>query len=221
MKVLPVTEARFEHEGYPCVVLFMPMGYRCGYVGVPKTHPAYQKGYFDFRIDCHGGVTYAEDHLYNQDDAETWWIGFDCNHLGDAPDVVAAKQYFPEHYERMEKYGYYHRYPESWHIPLETAKSECRSIAEQLKNMTPLAVGKKDNMTNRQKTENIKNVDICTTCYHWRGFAECARCCNYIFDVGHRRPCPPGDGCAAYLPRGPDERSRIKAKQKKGLFTPE
>lgn len=135
MKILPVTEARFEHDGYPCVVLFMPMGYRCGYVGAPKTHPAYGKGYHELNIDCHGGLTYAEDHLCNQDDAETWWLGFDCNHYGDAPDVVAAKEYFPEHYEKMEKYGYYHSYPGDRPCSLEYAKVHCRRIAEQLKQM--------------------------------------------------------------------------------------
>lgn len=32
----PVLETKFEYKGYPCVVLFMPGAYRCGYVGVPK-----------------------------------------------------------------------------------------------------------------------------------------------------------------------------------------
>jgi hypothetical protein len=32
-------------------------------------------------------------------------------------------------------------------------------------------------------------------CYHWRGENYGALSCNYIFDVGHRRPCEPGAGC--------------------------
>ncbi len=27
----PVLETKFEYKGYPCVVLFMPRAYRCGY----------------------------------------------------------------------------------------------------------------------------------------------------------------------------------------------
>ncbi len=135
MGVLPVTEIRFEHMGFPCVVLFMPMGYRCGYVGVPQTHPAYQRGYHELNIDCHGGLTYAEDHLCNQHDTETWWLGFDCNHYGDARDIEATKRYFPKCYEEMSKYRYYHSYPGDRPCSLEYAKVHCRRIAKQLKQM--------------------------------------------------------------------------------------
>lgn len=34
-----VEEKRFEYRGYPCVVLFMDMGHRCGYVGIPADKP--------------------------------------------------------------------------------------------------------------------------------------------------------------------------------------
>lgn len=135
MKNSPVTEARFEYNSYPCVVLFMPMGYRCGYVGVPKTHPAYGKDYDELHIDCHGGLTYADDHLYNQDDVETWWLGFDCGHGGDAPDIPAVKYYFPEHYKQLEEYGYYHFYPGNRPCFLDYAKVHCRRIAAQLRQM--------------------------------------------------------------------------------------
>ena len=38
----PIVEKRFEYKGYPCVILFMPMCYRCGYVGL-KRGVAYKK----------------------------------------------------------------------------------------------------------------------------------------------------------------------------------
>ncbi len=131
----PVTEARFEHEGFPCVVLFMPMGHRCGYVGVPKTHPVYG-GYHELDIDCHGGLTYAEGHLQNQKDTETWWIGFDCAHWLDAPDKEAVQKYFPETYERLKDTTYYQA--QEWSVvrSLEYVKNQCCMVAEQLKNMT-------------------------------------------------------------------------------------
>ena len=40
-----IVEREFEHAGYKCIVTFIDMGHRCGYVGVPKIHPLYGKGY--------------------------------------------------------------------------------------------------------------------------------------------------------------------------------
>lgn len=41
-------EKQWEHEGNLCVViLHLVPGHRCGYVGVPKTHPLYGKDYSD------------------------------------------------------------------------------------------------------------------------------------------------------------------------------
>ena len=42
-----VVEQEFEHAGYKCVVTFNVMGHRCGYVGIPKSHPLYGKEYSD------------------------------------------------------------------------------------------------------------------------------------------------------------------------------
>ena len=40
-----IVEREFEHAGYKCVVTFGAMGHRCGYVGIPKNHALYGKGY--------------------------------------------------------------------------------------------------------------------------------------------------------------------------------
>lgn len=40
-----IVEREFEHAGYKCVVTFNVIGHRCGYVGIPKEHPLYGKGY--------------------------------------------------------------------------------------------------------------------------------------------------------------------------------
>lgn len=37
----------------------------------------------------------------------------------------------------------------------------------------------------------------CEGCYHWRG--DFYKCCNYIFDMGHMRPCEPGENCTVWL----------------------
>lgn len=91
----PVLETKSTYKGYPYVVLFMPGAYRCGYVGVPYGHKLAKKRVNDLGwLNCHGGVTYTEPHLYNCDDKNTWWIGFDCAHCFDGYDVDTAKQYF-------------------------------------------------------------------------------------------------------------------------------
>lgn len=43
-------EKHWQHEGYECVVVMNEhMGFRCGYVGIPKGHPLYGKPYNE---DC-------------------------------------------------------------------------------------------------------------------------------------------------------------------------
>jgi len=42
-----IVEKQFEHNGLMCVVTFSTMGIRCGYVGIPKSHPLYGKDYTD------------------------------------------------------------------------------------------------------------------------------------------------------------------------------
>lgn len=79
-----------EETGFVGAIYHHRMGHLCGYVGVPKGHPYFKKGYdyayeMDDKIECHGGLTYAgyleknervgwEDH---------WFLGFDCAHAGD------------------------------------------------------------------------------------------------------------------------------------------
>jgi hypothetical protein len=43
-----IVERQFKHMGYECVVVFRNSGYRCGYVGIPKTHSLYGKHYSDY-----------------------------------------------------------------------------------------------------------------------------------------------------------------------------
>lgn len=43
-----IVEKEFEHDRYKCVVIFNASGYRCGYVGVPESHPLYRKKYSDY-----------------------------------------------------------------------------------------------------------------------------------------------------------------------------
>ena len=98
----PKQETRFEYKGLPCVVLFMPMGYRCGYVGLPKSNKYYKKKYDDIPVDCHCGLTYSEPRLFGQNDNDTWWIGFDCGHCRDGLDSKAFYSYYDDDLKTME-----------------------------------------------------------------------------------------------------------------------
>lgn len=99
----PIIEERFIYKGYPCVVLFQPMAFRTGYVGLPKTSRYYGKNFNDIPVACHGGLTYGRSYLFGQDDEDTWWIGFDCAHYGDGYDDKTANEYYKNDKETMEQ----------------------------------------------------------------------------------------------------------------------
>ena len=75
-----------EHLGYRWLVLHNGMGYRCGYVRVPKGHPWHGKEYSDINIlntfYIHGGLTYGDSEAPEGDDKDDgYWFGFDCGHI--------------------------------------------------------------------------------------------------------------------------------------------
>lgn len=98
------TESQGTHAGFKWVVSIMPIGHRCGYVLLPPGHPWYNKGYDNIDVSIHGGLTFSR----NVGDGEGWpeagyWIGFDCNHYDDAPDLDEMSSEFLAEYRRMEK----------------------------------------------------------------------------------------------------------------------
>lgn len=72
------------HQGYVWAVRHNGMGFRCGYARVPNCHPWFGKSDGDnyLSVDVHGGITYGT--LCT----DGWWVGFDCAHHGDAPDLA-------------------------------------------------------------------------------------------------------------------------------------
>lgn len=136
-----ITEKRFEYKGYPCVVLMIAGGHRCGYVGLSEDSPFYGKNYEDIPIECHWGLTYGRPYLTEHEDKDTWWIGFDCAHCDDKPDFETALELFKDYPEnikelkrRMEcgylNYLYIDGY--STVRTLEFCIDECKKIVEQL-----------------------------------------------------------------------------------------
>ena len=78
------------HEEFEWEVTSNGAGYRCGYVRIPAGHPWHGKDYDDIEPypDVHGGLTFAEadTHCGKGGEDNAWWLGFDCGHVGDAPD---------------------------------------------------------------------------------------------------------------------------------------
>ncbi len=89
---LPTRDRRIEKiwytSGYLAVVTSNKLGFRCGYVGIPKSHPLYQRRYQDGpedQLDVHGGITFSGRLLFSA--RKLWWFGYDCGHYQDALDA--------------------------------------------------------------------------------------------------------------------------------------
>ena len=115
-----------EKTKLPCLIVRNPLGALCGYVGVPPTHPYYQRDYNNCDVSAHGGLTFAGKchpqegdrgicHIAPPEEDEVWWLGFDCAHLGD---------YVPGMGKFFNEQGTYK------HIAY--VEDECRELAEQL-----------------------------------------------------------------------------------------
>jgi hypothetical protein len=120
-------ETEFEASGYRCkVVLYEDsigqMKWFCGYVGLPKSHPAAGKDYDDIEVDVHGGLTFAKegnDKDARWPDNNLYWVGFDCAHAGDYTGSMFG---YSEIRER--------------HWTLEDVKAETEKLAAQLKRLS-------------------------------------------------------------------------------------
>ena len=129
----PIVEERFEYKGFPCVVLFMPMGFRNGYVGLPKGHKYYKKEYEEIPMSCHCGLTYGDISLYGQEDKDTYWIGFDCGHCCDGFDLEKLDEYYGKSKENEIMRDYHLMINEEHEFrTFEYVKNECMKIVDQL-----------------------------------------------------------------------------------------
>ena len=121
--------------GYRAVVIITPMGHRCGYVGVPVGNQHHGKKYDDVPVNVHGGLTYStgkSDYPVPSDDL--WWLGYDCLHVGDAPDPELRS----DKYKKMYASGMLSEtiFEDDVIRTLEYCIGECESLAKQLKEAT-------------------------------------------------------------------------------------
>lgn len=116
--------AEGTHHGFEWTVTNNGMGFRCGYIRVPKGHPWHGQHYDNVKADCHGGLTFADPDepcaKGGPDDA--WWLGFDCAHLNDAPDPALTD-------ERTDMPR--RKWPGGTIRTQEYVEQQCRSLCEQ------------------------------------------------------------------------------------------
>lgn len=79
-------EKDWMNGNFNCKIIKMPLGYRCGYVGVPKNNPFFKKKhfqlveiegveiYFNYEIRTANTINYSDF----TDNDDYWYFGFDC-----------------------------------------------------------------------------------------------------------------------------------------------
>lgn len=124
-------EKVWEYRNLTCVVAIMPMGHRCGYVGVPKRSKAYDedRDILQNTIDVHGGITWDEKvNTYPINRPDLRWLGFDCAHSMDRPDPdLADERYKILAVSPLSRSGVIRTLP--------FCEEECRRMADQVINM--------------------------------------------------------------------------------------
>ena len=122
-EILSKAEKAWTTEaGYPAVVVIQPMGHRCGYVALPKSHPAAGKDYDDLAIYVHGGLTYG---VTTEEGAI---FGFACAHGDDMPDPTLMSDGW--------RYAYI-LYATTYGVirSLEFCIEQCEDMARQFKEL--------------------------------------------------------------------------------------
>ncbi len=145
----------FEYLGLPCILHRGGCATWCGYVGVPKGHPAYGRDYDDVGAEVHGGLTYADsgEHLTEAHEVRTafenglngtekkiprlWWLGFDCAHGGDLLlTIVILERDDPKFRAIGKKLGLPPHADREHYWTVAEVMEETKRLAEQLAKMT-------------------------------------------------------------------------------------
>jgi len=139
-------EIEGTYKGYKFLVVAQDMGHRCGYVRIPEKHRLYGKDY-SYKVmidgkrapisdyfDVHGGLTFSdkisETEAGKVKKIEGWWLGFDCEHFGDAKD----KDIMSEEYKKI-----FSKSSVMFEGEIRTAnyvKKECFSLIDQIEKLT-------------------------------------------------------------------------------------
>ena len=116
-----------EYRQTQFIIMNNGLGFRCGYVRVPAGHPWH--GEMNIDADVHGGITFAApDRQCDQPgDDDSWWIGFDTAHAGDAPDPL-----LPHDSDRHSKILFESMHTDGVVRGQYYVEEECRRLINQL-----------------------------------------------------------------------------------------
>jgi hypothetical protein len=98
-----------EATGLPCLIVRGPSGALCGYVGVGKSHPYFEKDYDDCGVSVHGGLTFAR---FCHDASRENWEKFRESMLKRIPESKQypqgdAAQAWKQHGDEIDDYELY------------------------------------------------------------------------------------------------------------------
>lgn len=125
----------YGNSKYLIAVAVNDLGYRCGYVGVPKGDPLYGMQYDDEifdSVDAHGGLNFSDTRKFVTPD-DIWFFGFDCGHCGDAVDKMTEEG--KAHLNR-EPPSFYNFLLEGHVWTLDEVIAESESLSNQLANLS-------------------------------------------------------------------------------------
>ena len=129
--MISIIEKEGSVENFDFAVKLYKDGHRCGYVRIPENHPLYNQDYSKIDVECHGGLTFSKlITIENSFLPKGFWIGFDCQHCFDLPDVESVKKVWGK-YEENDYWGWGDGEVRS----LDYVESECRGIINQIKTM--------------------------------------------------------------------------------------
>ncbi|HEX6527375.1 MAG TPA: hypothetical protein VF070_46290 [Streptosporangiaceae bacterium] len=103
-----------DHEGYLWEVQNNGVGYRCGFVRVPRGHPWHGRGYDQIPADLNFAQPDTED--------DAWWLGFGWFDAPD-PSLPLREGRSPDYYDHLSRSGVIRT--------TEYVESECHRLAEQ------------------------------------------------------------------------------------------
>lgn len=133
LDLLRIDERRLDRgslEGFEYEIVHNLSGYRCGYLRVTLGHPWFGKDYNDIDVDVHGGLTFSErgKACTTHDGKDEWWVGFDCAHAFDAPDLELMSPDRAEYYKRNP---IFHRTAEEHVRSTAYVKVELQKLVQQ------------------------------------------------------------------------------------------
>jgi hypothetical protein len=128
-------ESDFDYGGYRCIVVGQDLGFRCGYVGLPKGHKFYGSDYDKLELNVHSGITYSDGGTDSDYPviSDLWWLGFDCGHCCDGIDVQLVRQLAPKQFIQSRLYSI----DQTLQVRTkEYVESQLRSMVEQIIALT-------------------------------------------------------------------------------------